>query len=65
MGPRESPTDEEAAAAQYLKSAFEELVYDTEIQQFIVEDLDLAGMGLTLNTPEPMEFMALPLDNTG
>ena len=65
LGPRESVTDEEAAAARYLKSAFEELGYDTEIRQFIVEGFALAGMGLTLNMPELMEFMALPLDKTG
>ena len=65
LGPRESGTDEEAAAAKYLQAAFQELGYDTEIQEFIVEDLALAGMGLTLNTPEPMEFRALPLDKTG
>jgi len=41
------------------------LGYDTEIQEFIVEDLLLAGMGLTLNTAEPMEFRALPLDESG
>ena len=64
LGPRENGTDEEAAA-KYLQAAFQELGYDTEIQEFIVEDLALAGMGLTLNTPEPMEFSALPLDKTG
>jgi aminopeptidase YwaD len=65
LGSRESGTDEEAAAAQYLKSAFQESGYETAIQQFIVEDLALSGMGLTLNRPEPMEFRALPLDMTG
>jgi len=61
----ESVTDEEAAAAQYLQSVFQEVGYDTEIQQFIVEHLALAGMGLPLNTPEPMELRALPLNQTG
>jgi len=41
------------------------LGYDTEIQEFIVEDLSPAGVGLTLNTDEPVEFRALPLDKSG
>ena len=65
VGLRESATDQEAAAASYLQTRFQELGYDTEIQEFIVEDLLLAGMGLTLNTAEPMEFRALPLDESG
>ena len=65
LGPRESATDQEAAAARYLQAKFQEFGYDTEIQEFIVEDISLAGMGLTLNTSEPVEFRALPLDQSG
>ena len=65
LGPRESATDQEAAAARYLQAKFQEFGYDTEIQEFIVEDRSLAGMGLTLNTNEPVEFRALPLDQSG
>jgi aminopeptidase YwaD len=65
LGPRESATDQEAAAARYLQAKFEEFGYDTETQEFIVEDISLAGMGLLLNTSEPAEFRALPLDQSG
>ena len=65
LGPRESATDQEAAAARYLQTKLQESGYDTEIQEFIVEDLSLAGMGLTLNTAELEEFIALPLGQSG
>jgi len=48
LGPRKSATDQETAA-RYLQIMLQESGYDTEIQEFIVEDLSLAGMGLTLN----------------
>ena len=44
LGPRESATDQEAAAARYLQAKFQEFGYDTETQGFIVEDISLAGM---------------------
>ena len=65
LGPRESATDQELAAARYLQTRFQDLGYATEIQSFTVEQLSLAGLGLTLNTPEQMEFTALPLVETG
>ena len=65
LGPRGSATEQELAAAQYLQSRFEELGYTTELQTFTVEDISLAGLGLTLNTPRPREFTALPLVGTG
>ena len=65
LGPRESATDQEAAAARYLHAKFQEFGYAAQIQEFIVENLSLAGMGLTLNTAEPAEFRALPLGQSG
>ena len=65
LGPRESATGQEAAAARYLQARLQESGYNTEIQEFIVEDFSLAGMGLTLNTSEPVEFKALPLGQSG
>ena len=53
LGPRESATDQESAAARYLQTKLQHLGYETEIQQFIVEHVSLAGMGLTLITPPP------------
>ena len=65
LGPRESATEQELAAAQYLQSRFQEFGYATELQTFTVEDISLAGLGLTINTPQPSEFTALPLIRTG
>ncbi len=65
LGPRESATDQESAAARYLQAKLQELGYETEIQQFIVEHVSLAGMGLTLIMPQPMEFAASALDESG
>ena len=65
LGPRESGTDQELAAARYLQSRFQELGYATELQTFSFEDLSLAGLGLTLDTPEQQEFTAVPMVNTG
>ncbi len=65
LGPRESATDQELAAARYLQSRLQELGYATELQTFTVEGISLAGLGLTLHTPESREFTALPLVRTG
>jgi len=59
LGPKESATDQESATARYLQTKLQGLGTETEIQQFIVEHVALAGMGLTLITPQPMEFAAL------
>ena len=53
LGPRESATDQESAAARYLQTKLQDLGYETEIQQFIVEHVSLAGMRLILITPRP------------
>ena len=65
LGPRESATAQEAAAAEYLRDRFQESGYETEIQRFTIEDLSLAGMGFTLDLAEPEEFAALPLERSG
>ena len=65
LGPRESATEQESAAAQYLQSRFQELGYSTRLQTFPVEVVSLAGLGLTLDTPQPSEFTALPLEGAG
>lgn len=65
LGPRESATEQELAAARYLQSRFQELGYATELQAFTVEDFSLAGLGLTLNTPQLREFNAQPLVRAG
>ena len=65
LGARESATYQESATARYLQSEFQDLGYATEIQQFVVEDVSMAGMGLTLNTSQPTEFAASTLDESG
>ena len=65
LGPRESATIQEWAAAAYLKSNFEELGYDVQIQSFPVENLALGGLGLTLDGPQSGEFVALPMQESG
>ena len=65
LGSRESATDQELAAARYLQTKLQDLGYETEIQQFIVEHVSLAGMRLTLITPQPMEFASSALDESG
>ena len=65
LGPRESATAQEAAAAEYLQDRFQESSYETEIQRFTIEDLALTGMGLRLELPDPEEFAALPLARSG
>ena len=64
LGPRESAIDQGSAAARYLQTKLQDLGYETEIQQFIVEHVSLAGTGLTLITPQPMEFAASALDES-
>lgn len=68
LGPRESTTVQESAAAEYLKTNLQELGYDVRIQTFSVENLSLAGLGLTLVAPgssETQEFKAVPMVESG
>lgn len=65
LGPRASATEQEMSAARYLRSRFLESGYATALQAFTVADASLAGLGLTLNTPQPKEFTAVPLTGAG
>ena len=64
LGPRESLTEEEREAAEYLASQFEGMGYSVELQPFTVEIISLEGSGLTLETPGPEEIAAIPLFRT-
>ena len=64
LGPREGATDQESAAVRYLQTKLQDLGYETEIKQFIVEHVSLAGMESTLVTPQPMGFAASALDES-
>ena len=65
LGPRESATNQESVAARYLQEKVQDLGYDTEIQEFTVSDLELKGLGLTVNTSQQVEFVALPMIESG
>lgn len=68
LGPRENTTVQESFAAEYIKTNFEDLGYDVQVQSFSVENLSLAGMGLTFGTPgspESQEFRAMPMVESG
>ena len=65
LGHRESATDQESAAAMYLQTKLQDLGYETEIQQSIVEHVSLTGMGMILITPQSMEFAASALNESG
>ena len=65
LGPRESATAQESAAANYLQEKLQGLGYATEIQEFPVIDHSLEGLGLTLITPKRREFVAVPMSQSG
>ena len=65
LGPRESATAQEAAAALYLQEKLQGLGYATEIQEFPVINHSLEGLGLTLTTPQFREIVAVPMSQSG
>ena len=58
--PRESATDAELAAAQFLKSRFEELGYETRLQEFTVGPLPRSELTITSGS-EPEEVWSYPM----
>ena len=65
LGPRESATAQESAAADYLQEKLQGLDYATEIHEFPVIGHSLEGLGLTLNAPQRREFVAVPMSQSG
>ncbi|MQF94426.1 MAG: M28 family peptidase, partial [SAR202 cluster bacterium] len=65
LGPRKSATEGELAAEKYMAEHFGKLGHETAIQPFTVKEISLDGRGLTLDTPQPKEFVALPMANSG
>jgi hypothetical protein len=65
LGPRESATGQERAAAEYLATRLEGLGYAVEVQPFVVESLSTDGSGVTLEGLDPEPLDALPLANSG
>ena len=61
LGPRESATQEEMEAAEYLASQFESFGYDARLQPFIVESLSEELSTLVLNVQDGEEVDVIPL----
>ena len=52
IGPRESATEQELAAAEYLLSQFTDFGYSTQLQPFIVQTFSAEESGLILEDPD-------------
>ena len=64
--PRESATDAELAAAQFLKSRFEELGYATRLQEFTVGPLPKSELTITSGSgPEEMWSYPMGMSHEG
>ncbi len=63
MGPRESATEQEKAAADYLENIFQNLGYSTE-QQPLSVNLFSQDSGLSLITPETSKVESFPLSRS-
>jgi aminopeptidase YwaD len=61
FSPRETATDEEKAAADYLLGLFEDIGYEAQLQPFTFERLSTEGPLLTLTVPEERDVEALPI----
>ena len=64
LGPRQSATDQERMAAEYLASRFDELGYSVMLQPFTIERISADLSGLTLEEPGPEEVAVIPLDGS-
>ncbi|HZA23702.1 MAG TPA: M20/M25/M40 family metallo-hydrolase, partial [Dehalococcoidia bacterium] len=66
LGPRESATEEEKEAAEYLASQFADLGYSVEMQPFSVEKLspEQSGLTLHLDIPGSEKIEVLPLSGS-
>ena len=65
LGPRESGTEQERLAAEYLASKFESFGYSVEVQPFISEFVSPNQTSLTLDVPGPEHVEAMPLAMSG
>ena len=61
LGPRESATQQELAAAEYLASQLEGFGYSVELQPFTMKTLSDELSGLTIDGPEPQTPDVIPL----
>ena len=61
LSPRASGTEEEVAAAEYLRDEFAALGYDASIQPFEVQSISPYGRLLTVDEPQEMDIRAFPM----
>ena len=61
FSPRTSGTEEEVAAAEYLRGEFAALGYEASIQPFEVRSISPYGRLLTVDEPEEMDIRAFPM----
>jgi Iap family predicted aminopeptidase len=65
LGPRESATGQERAAAEYLEDLLESLGYAVKLQPFDVERFSTEDSGVVLDGPAPEPVDAIPLGMSG
>lgn len=61
LSPRASGTDEELAAAEYLRDEFAAMGYEASIQPFEVRSISPFGRLLTVDEPEEIDIRAFPM----
>ena len=61
LSPRASGTEEEMAAAEYLRGEFAALGYDASIQPFEVQSISPYGRLLTVDEPQELDIRAFPM----
>ena len=65
LGPRESATQQELEAAQYLADQLESFGYSVELQPFTMEHVSEEQSGLVLDGPDPQGVEGIPLLQSG
>lgn len=61
LSPRASGTEEEVAAAEYLRDEFAAMGYEASIQPFEVRSISPFGRLLTVDEPQEMDIQAFPM----
>ena len=64
LSPRESATDQELAAAEYLASQFASMGFSVELQPFSVELVSEERSGLTVDGPDGERLAGIPMSGS-
>jgi aminopeptidase YwaD len=67
LGPRESSTEQEKVAAEFLESRFASFGYPVEVRPFTVQRFlpEESGLSVELGGPDPERIEAFPLSGSG